>query len=141
MPLKFTGWRRFRAELDEREIRQYLAAASRLGAEYMRDQIENGPKTGVIAYRKGGGRFRRSVNTAKAEFPARDSGRLLASVKAVSFNRKAFIAANTPYSGYLRKGTPKMQPRKMTIEALDYGMKQAAALRDGWIEWMRTRNR
>jgi hypothetical protein len=128
------------AGLDETELKRYLDAVAKLSAETMRDGIR-GQHTGRVGYRKGGGRFIRSANVNKEEFPASDSGRLLASVKGVSFGRKAFVSAQTPYSGYLRSGTPKMEARKMTVEALDAGIRKAANLRTGFVEWMRTRNR
>lgn len=142
MRFKFDGWRQFLATLDEQELALYLRKVATLSEQHMKDKIL-GPHTGKVGYRKGGGRFIRSVNAEKVEFPARDSGRLLASVKGVSFKRKAFVAAQTPYSKYLRGGWGggKVKARRMTVEALDYGIKAAAAYRTGFIEWMKTRNR
>lgn len=137
MRLRFTGWRLFKAGLDEKEMQRWLETVARISAQHMREKI-TGPHTGKIGYRKGGGRF---IRSAPGEFPANDSGELLASVKGVAFKNKAFVAANTPHSTYLRKGTRRMAKRKMTIEALAYGIRASSHLRDGFIEWLRTRNR
>lgn len=135
--MPFSGWGNIAAGIDEAEVARYLQAVARLGADHMRDGI-TGPHSGRVGRRKDGSRF---IRSAAGEFPARDSGQLLDAVKGVAFKRKAFIAADTPHSVYLRNGTGRMAPRKMTVEALQYGVTAAANLRTGFIEWLRTRNR
>lgn len=133
--IQFIPWARFFAKRDMsvttswlRRVRQEALKAFRAGA--------NGQHSGSVGYRKGGGRFTRS---AAGEYPAKDSGRLLASLKGQSTSSEAVVGTNMFYSKFLRQGTGKMARRKMSDNALREG-RAAAGRPRGWVSWARSKS-
>jgi hypothetical protein len=96
-----------------------------------------GPHSGRIYRRRGGRRHQASVNRPGAEYPANDSGRLLASLKSRQTKDSATIGTDAHYAKYLRTGTRKMARRKMSDHALTEGAEAAKGQSVGWVQWAR----
>lgn len=132
--LQFIPWERFFAKRDKRVTTSWLRRVREEALKAFRAGI-NGQHSGNIGYRKGGGRFTRS---APNEYPAKDSGNLLASLKGQSTSDEAIIGTDMFYSKFLRQGTKKMARRKMSDNALQEGRKAAGRPR-GWVSWAKGR--
>jgi phage gpG-like protein len=128
--IDFTPWPTFTANRDKAVDKRWLSNIQKEGVAAFKAGI-NGPHTGNIGRRKGGGTF---IRSAAGEYPARDSGDLLRSLKGQSDQKEAVIGTNVEYSKYLRLGTGKMARRKMSDNALKDGI-QAAPAPIGWVKF------
>ena len=73
--------------------------------------------------------------SAPGEFPANDTGRLLASMKRSVSSDEAKIGTNMFYAKYLREGTRKMARRKMSDDAIKEGVEVNKGRAKGWVAW------
>lgn len=132
--LKFKGWRAT-ALHSKAHVTRWLGSV----ADGMRDVFRQGmlgPHTGRV-YRRRGRVHQASVNRRRAEYPASDTGRLLASLRAESTDRTARVGTGAPYAAYLRSGTSRMKRRKMSDDALDEGYKSTRQGVRGWVSWQK----
>lgn len=120
--LEFKAWNRFKAELDRFVIAGFLHDLSENSIKAFRKDM-TGPHSGRTYYRKGGAHRA----SAPGEFPATESGALMASIDTeVRMGGNAMsvtIGTNTAYAGFLADGTSRMAKRKMSKEALIEGIK------------------
>lgn len=115
MSLVFKPWREFYAFRDRAVDQAYLR---RIGASAKRiflDGIKSA-KHGRV-YSRGGGRRHRA--SAPGEFPARDSGRHIATVDYKVHGSEVVVGSGMEYATYLRNGTRKMARRLMSDSALN----------------------
>ena len=137
--LQFIPWARFRARRMPKVTTSWLRRVRDEATSTFRAGML-GPHTGRIYYRRRG----RHQASAPGEYPAKDTGRLLASLKGQSTPQEAVIGTNMPYSKYLREGTRKldgtrlMMRRKMSDNALREG-RAAAGHPKGWVAWARSK--
>lgn len=130
-------WKRFNARKQQRVIRSWLASVGRS----TRQEFTRGAKgrhTGVVAYRKGGGRFRRSAGDG-SEYPAIDSGALLKSLRTRLRADSVTTGTDEPYARWLRTGTEHMARRRMTDTALKTAGPEEAHRSRGWVAWNKGR--
>lgn len=135
--LSFQAWRRFTARRMPKVTTSWLRQIRDESRKAFRRGMTKGPHTGRIYSRRGG---RRHQASASGEYPAKNSGRLLASLKAQSSPTEAIIGTNAPYSRYLREGTKHMARRKMSDNALQEGRSAVGSPR-GWVAWYRRKGR
>lgn len=128
-------WRNFTAKKDQAVIKNWLHTVREKSQKVFERGI-NGPHNGAVARRKNGEIFLRST---PGQFPARDSGRLLASIKTAQTTTEAVIGTNVEYAQYLRTGTRKMARRKMSDHALRIGAEQSIGASKGWVKWTRSK--
>lgn len=108
---------------DEERKRDWLVEV-RVGAiRTLREGIQNGPHTGE----RHASLMRRS--SKEGEYPASQTGNLLASIRSQQLADEIAIGTNTPYSGFLAAGTKHMGPRKMSAEALRTAREAAGLVR------------
>jgi hypothetical protein len=94
-----------------------------------------GPHSGQIrSKRNGGGRHQAS---AAGEYPANDTGGLLASMRSRVTSSEVTIGTDVFYAKFLREGTGQMARRKMSDNALTEGGKRAKPFSRGWVAWIR----
>ena len=116
------AWGKFFADVDDAELHKWLTI---IGAEAKKAFTAGmlGPHSGRVGYHKGGGRF---IRSAPGEFPANDSGGLLASTKVRVTRTTVAIGSDKFYAKFLTDGTRTMAKRKMYREALAQGIAEAA---------------
>lgn len=99
-----------------REVDGALAIGARLVATDAATSLRTGPRTGREYLRPGG---RVHVASAPGEPPASDTGRLERSIRVRKSSGLEYqIVASAPYSGWLERGTRKMDPRPYLKPAL-----------------------
>lgn len=133
--LSFTGWARFQAAKQPRVIRRWLRMVARESEAAFKAGI-NGSHSGNIGKRRDGSTFTRS---SPGEFPARDSGALLASLRSESDGNEAIVGTNVAHSIFLRNGTRFMARRRMSDDALRIGAAKAEPASRGWVQWAKGR--
>lgn len=133
MNLTFKGWERFRAWKQASVIKAWLGAV-RKDAQQVFKAGMNGPHSGNVGYRKGGGRF---IRSAKGEYPAVDSGALIASMKTNQQIDSATIGTGMYYAKWLRGGSRFMARRKMSDNAIREGAAIAEPKSRGWVAWQK----
>lgn len=131
--LSFKAWRRFTAKRQPKVTTDWLRRVQRNATRIFRNGMLRGPHTGRIYARRGG---RRHQASAPGEFPAKDTGRLVASLKGRSNPREATVGTNMHYAKYLREGTRMMARRKMSDNAMQEGRRESGSPR-GWVDWHR----
>lgn len=131
--ITFKPWRPFVALRDRTVDRRFLTRAGEMAKRHFADGM-NGSHSGRTYIRPGG---RVHQASAPGEFPAKDSGALLKSIGTEVTATYMRVGTNMPYSIYLRYGTSKMAPRKMSKEALTETWHNAEYLLKGWIRWQR----
>lgn len=136
MRLEFLPWPRFRAFRDRAQTRKWLKSVAAEGRAAFASGMRNGPHTGRV-YRRRGGRLHQA--SAPGEFPAKDTGRLLASLKSHTGKDEAVIGTNMFYSKFLREGTRKMARRRMSDDALQLGIDASRKTSKGWVKWLKTK--
>lgn len=114
MSLIFTGWRAFYAYRDYGVDQAYLRRIGASAKKVFIDGIRS-PKTGRV-YRRRGRSHRAS---APGEYPARDSGRHIATVDYKVSGSEVTVGSGQEYAAYLRNGTYKMARRLMSDTALN----------------------
>lgn len=129
MILSISGWKGLRVVKDKAVKQRFLfgvAEASRIA--FIKGILSK--KHGRI-YKRRGGDHRAS---APNEYPARDTGALLASIDTDVTAEHATIGTNMHYSIYLRMSTMKMERRKMSDDALKEGMRIAPRI-GHFVKW------
>lgn len=119
--LNLKAWHKFKADLDEAAIHDWLSIVAQESTKAFMD------------------------GTAKAfppassagDWPATRSGGLRGSFRADVHGMEVVVSTNTYYSGYLRYGTSKMGRRKMSDNALEEGTKAAEGRMKHWVGWER----
>ena len=127
--LVFTPWRNLRARLDLAAIKAFLDDTARTAHTKLRSGMERsrGGRTYTHFLRTNratGAIFpafpRGAPHTASAagDYPARDTGALMGSIRTGVTQWEAEIGTNRHYSLFLVHGTSRMAKRKMSKEAL-----------------------
>lgn len=130
----FTPWRKLEVDYRPESIRKFFLDVAKEGKKAFQEGMD-GKHTGRVRRAKNRSNSRASVNRARAEYPANDSGRLRKSISGRSTPTSATIGTNTDYSVFLRAGTKSMRRRKMSDDALQAGIARArGSLRD-WVQW------
>jgi phage gpG-like protein len=129
----FIPWRKFCAFKDKKVLSLFLRSVAKDAETRLKEGIRNPPKTGV----KRVGRKRASINNARQEFPANQTGRLLGSVTSESNANSATVGTTMYYGRYLRYGTRKMRRRRMSDDALSLVVPRSLARLRGWVVWRR----
>lgn len=129
--LIFRPWRTFFARKDLRVVTRWLARVA-VNSERIFKAGMRGGHSGRI-YRRSG-RYHQA--SAPGEYPAVETGRLIASMRAHSTINEAQIGTNMPYSRWLRTGTRHMARRKMSQNALVEGRLRSGQL-GRWVKWQR----
>jgi phage gpG-like protein len=130
---EFKPWRKFYSQLQRPVIRGWLSAVRARAQQHFAAGML-GRHSGRIYRRRGG---RRHQASAPGEYPANDTGRLLASLKSRQAKDSVTIGTNVHYAKFLREGTRKMARRKMSDHALVAGAEQAKPRSRGWVQWAR----
>jgi phage gpG-like protein len=133
--LTFKGWGKFRAKKQPDVIKRWLGIV-RSSSQDIFTRGMKGPHNGMLAKRKDGSIFHRST---PSQFPAVDSGMLLASLKTRQTIDSATIGTNMFYAKFLRTGTRLMKRRKMSDNAIRTGGTIARPASKGWVAWQRSR--
>jgi phage gpG-like protein len=134
---KLKGWRAFGVNLRRPVINSWLRVVRAKSQEaFARGMLGN--HTGQVYRRKGG---RTHQASAPGEFPANDTGGLLASLKSHQRKDEATIGTDTYYARFLRDGTRHMARRRMSDDALKAGRKAAADKSRGWIGFQRDKQK
>lgn len=120
--LRFYAWGKFFADFDDEVVAAWLKIVG-LEAETAFVNGVFGPHSGQVGYRKGGGRF---IRSAPGEYPARDSGALVETLKRKQTRTTVVIGSDLFYSRFLTDGTKYMEKRKMFKEAMQAGVASAA---------------
>ena len=129
--LIFRPWRIFFARKDLRVVAFWLAQVAKNSERVFKRGMRGG-HSGKIYYRSG--RYHQA--SAPGEYPAVETGRLIASMRAHSTLNEAQIGTNMPYSRWLRMGTKHMARRKMSQNALVAGRALSGSL-GRWVKWQR----
>lgn len=119
--LILTPWGKFRADMDERVMRAWLATVAQESRK---------------AFMSGTGRKFPPASRAGA-WPKMRTGALRASIKAEVHGMEVIVSTSRPYSGFLRHGTTKMGRRKMSDTALEIGVAKAEGRMAHWARWQR----
>ena len=119
--LDLKPWHKFKADVDERVIRAWLAIIA---------------QESRAAFMKGTSRHSPPSSRAGA-WPKQRTGALRGSIKAEVVGQGVVVSTNRPYSMYLRTGTSKMGRRKMSDTALEIGMQKAENRMKNWVQWVR----
>lgn len=133
--LEFKPWGRFWAKKNNKIIRQYLRAVKDKSQEIFKRGML-GPHSGRIYARRGG---RLHQASAPGEYPANDTGKLLASMRGRVTQIEATIGTNMYYARFLRTGTTKMARRKMSDNALREGRQASRGKLKGFVAWSKNR--
>lgn len=129
---EFKGWRMFKAKKKPEVVRKWLHRVAD-EAQKVFTKGMRGRHSGQIYYRRGGSH----QASAPGEYPANDTGNLLASMKQHVTTREATIGTNVFYAKFLREGTGKMRRRKMSDNAMHEGAAKARPSFRGWVAWVR----
>lgn len=120
--VRMYAWGKFFADVDDAELHKWLTIIGEEAKKHFTKGVRS-QHTGRVGYRKGGGRF---IRSAPGEYPAEDSGRLLASTKMRVTRTTVVIGTDVFYAKFLTEGTRMMEKRKMYREALAEGIAAAA---------------
>lgn len=130
--LSFKAWHRFRARRLPKVTTNWLRETQKNAVARFRAGIL-GPHSGAVARRQDGTIFNRST---PAQYPARDSGALLASLKGESTASEAKVGTGMFYSKFLREGTRFMARRQMSDTAMREAREDVGGPR-GWVRFQR----
>lgn len=119
--LELKPWHKFKADLDERVIRAWLATIAQESRK---------------AFMSGTSRHSPPSSRAGA-WPKQRTGALRASIKAEVHGLEVIVSTDRPYSAFLRYGTSKMGRRKMSDTALEIGTQKAEGRMQHWARWER----
>lgn len=114
MSLVFSGWRAFTVFRDMARKRAYLNRMAVESERAFRRGIASS-KSGRV-YQRSGGRSHQA--SAPGEYPARDSGRHAATISSRVTANEMVVGSDMFYAKFLRDGTTKMAPRRMSQNAL-----------------------
>lgn len=131
--IKFRPWKKITARVERQQIRQFLNFAADETKEKFRDGVLNEKKTGRRYRRRG----RNHIASSAGQFPAKDSGRLLRSVKKRVTAYDATVGTTVFYGKYLAEGTRKMRKRKMSGDAMRLAMPKIKSRVFRWAVWKR----
>ena len=120
--LSFTPWRPFEVFRDHGVTTAYLRRIGATAAAEFRNQTA-ASKSGRVYMRRG----KAHQASAPGEYPARDSGAHSATIDFVAGVDRVEVGSGMFYAKYLRYGTSKMAPRRMSQDAL-----RTAISRDGF---------
>jgi hypothetical protein len=129
--ISITPWARFKAARRQAAVRGWLTSISKTAQSVFVAGMK-GPHNGNVAKRKNGSVFLRST---PGQYPAVDSGALLASLKREVTPDEAKIGTSMFYAKWLRTGTRKMARRKMSDDAMKVGVAANKGGAKGWVGW------
>jgi phage gpG-like protein len=132
MEFIFTPWKNFFAFRDRAVDRDAMRFAAKEAEKTLKDGIRSPPKTGRIYRRKKG---IHQASRPFVEYPANETGALLASVRSDSSSTHATVGTNTRYAKFLRGGTRFMGRRKMSDTAMHHVAAQACRKLRNWVVW------
>lgn len=132
MQLEFIPWRKFWPKRFKQVDRRYLTNIAYSAASAMRKGMRGAHK-GSVAKRQDGTLFNRSTPD---EFPAVDSGKLIASMRTHVRSDEAGIGTNVFYSKFLREGAKHLARRRMSDTALRRA-REGNPFPRGWVAWNR----
>jgi phage gpG-like protein len=130
MRFVFQPWRSGRAERDATKIRLFLDQVARLSTEKLRSGMAR-PGSGRVYRRRG--RIHRA--SSPGQYPARETGRLAASIGSSVTSTSAEVGTRMSYAIYLRKGTRKMARRKMSDSAMKEALPMARPALRQFARW------
>jgi len=133
----FTNWRNFAPTKNLPLLGRWLHNVGDEAQAVFRAGM-TGAHSGLV-YRKRGGRLHQA--SAPNEYPANDSGRLLASMRKRKRKDEVTIGTTAAHGRYLRSGTSRMRRRKMSDNALLEGGARARQASRGWVVFRRLRER
>lgn len=133
--LEFKPWPSFRARKSSKVIRSWLRKVKDEATDVFKAGM-TGSHTGRIYRRRG----RTHQASAPDEYPATDTGRLLASLRGSSDLREAKVGTGMYYAKFLRQGTKKMARRRMSDNAIREGAAIARPSSRGWVAWLKTKS-
>jgi hypothetical protein len=131
----FKPWSYFSLGKQPEVVKNWLASVKTKSHKIFSDGMR-GPHSGRIAIRQNGELFLRST---PSEYPAVDSGALIASLKGRQTATEVIIGTNVAHSLALREGLGGIARRKMSDNAIREGAAQAAPTSRGWVAWQRNR--
>ena len=130
---RFTPWQSFRAIKDDALIRAWLERLAKRTHFFFRSKME--ASRGGRVYRGRGGRTHRA--SAPGDFPAKDSGRLIGSIRTRVTANEMEIGTGMFYAIFLKNGTRKMARRKMSSDALREVLPTERPHLKGFARWKR----
>lgn len=139
LKISLKPWRPIRAVYDKAAVLAWLADTGRTAQRIFR--VGSLKSRGGRLYIRRGGRAHRA--SAPGDWPARDTGRLLGTLKArvtlqqVEIGTSATSDRGFPYSLALRTGTRKMARRKMSDDALKEALPITRARRRAFAKFRR----
>lgn len=128
--LRLIPWAPLEAFRDNAKTRRWLTLVRLSSLEAFRRGMRS-PKSGRIYRRRG--RLHRA--SAPGEYPAVDTGNLIASMKSHQRKNEVGIGTNMFYARFLRTGTSKMARRKMSDNALREGIDASKGKHKGFVRW------
>lgn len=129
MRIDFKPWRKFSAFHNIANVRRFIQDAADSAAETLEKGIRSPPKTGRYY-----GSHRAS---APGEYPANKSGTLASGIRKRITPTEAEIGTTDMHGFYLREGTTRMAPRKMSDAALTEALPGIRSRMRPWAEWKR----
>lgn len=138
MRIEFKPWRRFEAFNDKNAVRRFVRTAGDVMLDRLKKGLRKPPKTGKKYF----GRSKRIVQASSglrpaAEYPAVDTGDLLASADKRVSSYQAEIGTGMFYSRFLREGTKRMVRRKMSDTALTESLPELREKLGRFAYWKR----
>lgn len=129
--IEFTPWKFFSAFRDRAATRNFLLDTARTTKAKHNAGIKSPPKTGV----KHSSLPNRS--SRPGEYPANQSGRLARSLRTRVTQDMATEGATIYYAYWLAYGSKKMEPRRMSREALTEALPETRARAKPFVRWKR----
>lgn len=145
--LALTPWNRFKAEHDGALVRRWMQGVGDRTHLYFRSKMEasRGGRVYTHELRTINGRVLpvrkrpRGPHKASApgDFPAKDTGRLINSIRKETTSDEMTIGTTMFYARYLKRGTKRMKRRKMSSDALKETLPSARSGLRGFAKWRR----
>lgn len=129
MRLVFKPWKRFRAFHNKRNVTDFIKDAAQSTEDTLRAGIMSPPKTGR--------RYGAHQASAPGEYPANKSGDLASGIRQRVSRTEAEVGTTDMHGFWLREGTTRMAPRKMSDAALREALPGVRARMKAFAEWKR----
>ena len=132
MRLRWVPWREFWARWNERNVRAFVKDVGDSTADTLKSGIMSPPKTG----RRYGAH---QASAPVKEYPANETGALAGSIRKRIRPREATTGTTAMHGFWLREGTSRMAPRRMSDAALKEALPSCRKRMKAWAEWSRTK--
>lgn len=129
MRLVFKPWKRFRAFHNIRNVLNFVKDAADSTEETLRKGIMAPPKTGRM--------YGSHQASAPGEYPANKSGDLASGIRQRVARTEMEVGTTDMHGFWLRMGTKKMAPRKMSDAALREALPGVRDRMKAYAEWKR----